>query len=770
MNAKTNDRGKGVFSRTVLSTAVASALMIAAGPSAAQDEDVLALTRPLNEIELGIGYVSEDSFKFGDYSGLNEKGAYLIGNFSLVGRPAPLSGSARYWSLEGTNLGLRSRNLRYQYSNQGNYRFSFEYDELPKFRTESAQTIYNGVGTNNLTLPAGWTPAGNVTTQAAQIAAAERPYEVKHERKNYIFGFSKVLSSQWDLDVKFRRETKEGVKVVGAVIGNSGGNPRAVLIPEPTDYQTDIAEAVFNYTTQKMQFQFGYNLSLFNNDNNGLSWQSPYVGVGGWAAGSGYPYGGQLGLPPDNQFHQLTASGGYNLSNSTRLTGTLELGRLTQNQSFLPYTSNPTLAASITTPLPRASLGGQIDTTLLNLAFTARPMPKLNLRASYRYDDRDNRTPQAQYIYIGGDSQTQSATLASDRARTNLPVSSTQQLLKLDADYALMRSTKLNVGYDNDQIKHTFSEVERTTENTYRVGLRRSFSETVNGAISYAHSSRKNNGYGDEPYLESYSSQYQAGINPALNWDDNPLLRKFIYADRKRDKLRVSLNTSPSDRTTAQFRADYNDDKYDNSRLGLTGAKSQSYTVDGSYQPKEYLNLYAFYTFDVYKSDQNGRSFSGNAGLPCGKTAAPVPNVNVVGAGSSVCDWSMTGEDKFDTIGVGFKATTLRGGRLELGGDFTYSHGRGTQDMIAGTGAQAGGALPMPDLISRTDTLTLHGTYKLQKNSSVRVVLVHQKVKTSDWAWDNIGTTDVANVLTTGQLSPNYSINVVGVSYRYKFQ
>ena len=232
MNAKTNDRGKGIFSRTVLSAAVASALMIVAGTAGAQDDDVLALTRPLNEVELGVGYVSADSFKFGDYSGLNEKGAYPIGNISLVGRPAPLSGSARYWTLEGTNLGLRSRNLRYEYSNQGDYRFSFEYDELPKFRTESAQTIFNGVGTNNLTLPAGWTPAANVTGQAAQIAAAEKPYEVKHERKNYILGFSKVLSKQWGLGVKFRHETKEGVKVVGAVIGNSGGNPRAVLIPE----------------------------------------------------------------------------------------------------------------------------------------------------------------------------------------------------------------------------------------------------------------------------------------------------------------------------------------------------------------------------------------------------------------------------------------------------------------------------------------------------------------------------------------------------------
>lgn len=724
-------------------------LTLLPGVSLAQeDETIRDLTRKPNEIEIGIANVSGDSFKFGEYSGFKDEGAYLIGNINLTSRGAPLSGVTTYWTLSGTNLGLRSRNLKYEYGDQGNYRFSLEYDQLAKFRTESAQTVFNGVGSANLTLPAGWVGAGT-TAGMTQLTGNLKRYDVEQERKNYFFGFSKVLSQEWEIKANFRHETKEGNKVVGAVIGNSGGNPRSVLIPEPVDYETNLFDATFAYTTPKAQFQLGYNASLFSNQNNSLVWQNPYTAIAGWAPAAGFPTGqGQLGLPPDNQFHQIIASGGYNFTETTRLTANFQYGRMTQDQAFLPYTVNPALL--VTTPLPRGSLDGRIDNTLLSLALTTRPLPKLNLRASYRYDDRDNKTPQAQYLYIGGDSTNQAVTLASDRARTNLPISYKQNQLKLDADYAIMARTKLNAGYDYEEIERSFAEVDKTREHTYRIGLRRGFAETISGGLSYAHSERKNTGYRDVPFLNSYSPQYIATLAPGTQFDNHPLLRKFTYADRDRDKVRLAVNASPHELVSLQFSADYNQDDYKNSILGLTGTKSQSYTLDASIAPRENLTIYAFYTYDNFASDQKGRTFTAAT-----KLAQATPVV-------SASDWYNTSDDRADTIGLGFKMAKV-GGRLDLGGDYVYSQATGKINTIFP------GALPMPDLVSRLNRLHLYGDYQLQKNSSVKLSLIHESLRIADWAYDNVNPNTLANVMTTGQLSPNYTINLIGISMSYRY-
>jgi len=276
----------------------------------------------------------------------------------------------------------------------------------------------------------------------------------------------------------------------------------------------------------------------------------------------------------------------------------------------------------------------------------------------------------------------------------------------------------------------------------------------ISGGVSYARSDRRNKGYTDAPFDESYSAQYIATLPVGTQWDDHPLLRKFIYADRERDKFRFSLNASPHEMVSLQFRADYNQDDYKNSILGLTKTKSESYTVDASVTPKQNLTLYAYYTYDNYKSNQTGRSFNST-----NKLALSTPL-------TSTSDWFNTSDDRIDTFGVGFKVKELMGGKFDLGGDYTYSYGLGKINTAVGSALTAA---PIPDLVSRFQSLQLYGTYKLQKNATLRRSLLHRKLRTDDWAWDSVNPNTMANVLSTGQLSPNYSVNVIGVSVSYKY-
>lgn len=618
------------FAVRPLVLALQAALLAFAAQSAAFAEDIdpADLTTPVKSVELGVGHVGRDSFKAGDYTGLNRKGAYAIGNVDLNGGDAYDSDSARRWRLTGKNLGLDSREVAGEYGIQGKFRINFGYDELPKLRSDSYQTPFLGAGSTLLTLPSGWvagpnTAGGTNGTTAAMtgLNAAMQDFDIKTKRTRTDVGFSTFIAPEWEVKASFRSERKEGTKILGAAFGNSGGNPRAVLLPDPIDTLTKQFDVSLGYGGKKAQFQVGYYASLFTNDVNSFMWQNPYSNTAWLPVTAGYPNFGQMGSAPDNQFHQVNFSGGYNFTPTTRLTVSGARGLMSQNEAFLPYTSVASLTAA--TPLPRSSLNGEIVTTNLNLRLTARPTPKLGLAAAYRYDDRDNRTPMAQYVYIGGDSANQvSPTAASDRIRTNLPRSSRLQALNLDADYHIRSGTGVKAGYDRESIKRTYAEVAENTENTYRIDLRHAFSESVSGTLGLAHGVRTGTTYVDNaPFLASYTSAafiaslpLGAGCAavPSCVWDNLPGQRKFYIADRKRDKVRAGLNLQPTDEVTVQLSLAKNSDAYNNSPYGLTDASGWSASVDSTYALEDTLSLNAFFTFEDTKSIEKGRQIGGS--------------------------------------------------------------------------------------------------------------------------------------------------------------
>jgi len=67
------------------------------------------------------------------------------------------------------------------------------------------------------------------------------------------------------------------------------------------------------------QVDLTYHVSAFDNNYNSLTWQNPFFATGAPTAGS-------MSLAPDNEFHQLSLTGGYTLPYRSRLT-LLSIGR-----------------------------------------------------------------------------------------------------------------------------------------------------------------------------------------------------------------------------------------------------------------------------------------------------------------------------------------------------------------------------------------------------------------------------------------------------------
>src|SRR3970040_1887309 len=107
--------------------ALAGALATAFGPAYAQDADVLEqLSKPQSTMELGAGALNSNNLRFGRDSGLSEEGAYgLIG--TDMNRRDEASGT---WTrLRGRDLGLDSRELRFEHERQGNWRYFIDFSQ-----------------------------------------------------------------------------------------------------------------------------------------------------------------------------------------------------------------------------------------------------------------------------------------------------------------------------------------------------------------------------------------------------------------------------------------------------------------------------------------------------------------------------------------------------------------------------------------------------------------------------------------------------------------
>lgn len=732
--------------RKVLAVSISVIGLAPAFAAWAEDDEIQRQLRPESEIEVGFGSATDSDFKFGDYTGLGQPRTHAIGNIHYIQRGEH---DARWMEIVGRNLGLDSRNLRIEGGEQGNYKLRLEYDQIPKLWSDSYQTPYVNPGDTSLALPAGWVAGAN-TSALTNLNASMRPYDVKTMRKSIGLGLTKLLPAGWEVVVDYKREKKEGDRFIGAAFGTGGGNPKAVVLPEPVDYTTEQFEAIARYTAPKLQFQVGYYGSFFRNENDGLTWVNAFnAPVAGQTPA-------QIGLPPGNQFHQINASGGYSFSRETRLSGAISFGRMTQDDSFLPYTVNPGLNVAL--PLPRSSLNGKIDTTHVSFRLTSKLAPKLHLNASYRYNDRDNKTPQSQYVYVHNDSADQDALGATDNTRTNLPGSSTKQQLGAELDYHLASATKLKFGYEYDWAKKTYEAIKEENEHTVMAGLDHRFGETASAGVKYAYSDRDTSKYNaGAPFLATYTgAAYIAGIAPISAtdnglWDNVPTQKKFFLAPRKRDSVRVHAGVSPTERLDLQFSADYKSDDYHESYHGLRKADGWSAHFDANLIATDAVTGHMFASYEDYGSNQRSAQLGGN------KAQYTNPG----------WDWTADIDDRTVTFGMGFRVKP--GGRYELGGDFSHAYSRGEIEVIPGT-LSTTARIALPDIVTRLDRLELFGKYWLQKDVSLNMKYVYEHYRSKDFAYDAVLGNSMANVIGTNQITPDYRVHLLGVSLAYRFR
>jgi MtrB/PioB family decaheme-associated outer membrane protein len=524
------------------------------------------------------------------------------------------------------------------------------------------------------------------TAQQTLNGTAIRKVELDTRRDRLSFGFDKQLGAGLDFQARYTTEDKKGSRIFG--------RGTAEFLTDPIDYNAKQLEATLGYATEKMQLQGGYYGTAFSNSKAVLDVST----------------GADIALPPDNESHQLFVTGGYNFSKTTRANFKAAYTRGTQNANFF---TAPTFPGNT-----RSNLDARVDTTLLQAGFTSRPTRELSFLGNLRYEDRDDKTPRTQFLAP-----------STGRDGFNTPFSRTTTSAKGEAAYLLPIDIRLIGGLEYEKKKRSVLSLrqaswrENNDETTVRLEARRNLSETLNGSVAYL-----------------YSTRNGSNFLPANNNAAADLVDPVHFADRNRNKLRVTADWVPMEALSLQFVADVAKDDYDTRALGPEKGKAASYAIDANYTVNEAWQILGWISFDDNHIDQSTQTGANGTLIPAQT-------------------WQARLRTRGEAYGLGVRGKVTRA--IEIGADVQYGADTNTYNLNA--------VLPpaalLPNIDTRRTTVRMFGQYAVQKNMSVRLDLIYDRFHTTDWTYTNFVYADG----TTGA-NLNASSTFLGLSLVYRFQ
>jgi len=684
---------------------------------------------------------SADRALFGQYSGLrparNVFGALAID----LSRRDEASGT---WAeLHATDLLGPTRAIDLFWKRPGDWKFSARYSELVRYEPH--------------TVNSGLIGAGSTTPQVVPLVngpGSGNDLALNTRRSRYGIGMTKWLGPEVQFEFDLTSENKTGARLFGRGMtcpsttapdcgGSTGSNAgwAVLLLPEPIDANQTQVQARLNYTVDKLRLSAGYHGSFYSNRHSVLAASVP--GSLNNALGTLLPLSPglqallnqPLALPPDNQAQQFDLSGNVELTSTTHASFKLGYALATQHDNFAG-------AGLSDAPAGVASLGGKVSTAQAQIGITARPARSLWLLADLRYEDKNDLTPLALYNVEGAS------------AYTNRRLPSRKLRGKLQANYQLSSDYRGSLGLDHETIDRgvfTASSAvsglsalrQQTDETSLHAQLRRRMSENLSGSLSVVSSRRSGSNW-----LRDNSG---TGVTEVANPADpaSGLLPTAIFmpslADRRRDRLALSTQWQPGDDWSLQFSAESGQDRWTTpSRYGLRNTGTNQFSIDWDVALSSHWSL-------------NGYASQGRQTLHQSRPAGYI----------------LAFENTSTSLGLG--AVGKPTAQLELGASVAFFNDRSIHAQSLDSAADAGSVAllaatgGLPDIVYRQTSWRVFAKYALDRRSSIRADLLHQRTTWNDWAWGYNGVPYTFSDGTTVGQSPTQALSLISVVYLYQW-
>lgn len=685
----------------------------ASDDAAASAAEVLDLIRPYSTLRLGFGHLDGNPVRFGQFTGLDDRGLVPRLGVELVDRD---EATGTWLRLDGKHLTQDYRELRFEQQRQGEWKYFFDYSRIPRHLPLVFTTGLAGIG-----------------SALQQVnGSAPREVELGTTRDAVTVGLQLTAASVFETQLRFRQEEKTGARPFGTGEG-AGGLARLYFLTEPIDSVSKELEASLGYTGERLQLVTAYLGSWYGNRNRVL--------VAGGAAVEGLTPA-QISLPLDNSAQQLSLSGGYSFSPTTRATFKASYERAIQDEaSPAPVAGSALLAGQ--------GLDGRVDTTLLHAGISAQPLERLALLVNLRHEDRDDKTPLRQYLTPAVDFPHALNTRHSRRVTAG----------KAEATYRLSREHSLTLGLDHDRQQREVppsipftsptapaqarqvSFRNETEETGWRLEFRRALTDAVNGSLAHVQSRRTG-----------------SALLPADDSASPDFVSPIQWADRERAKWRLAVDWVPIDPLSVQLVVEDSADRYAGLTLGPRRGSGRLYSLDLSYALSNDWQLTGWLSQITTRAEQ----------ATCG---AINPRDSFCTVATNWLQWQARLDDRTQALGLGLRGSPSR--KLKLGADLQYAEERNAFgfDVLAASAASLPGGLP-PAIDYRTSNLVGFVEYALNGSSGWRFDYVYQRVRTNDWSWDLVngsGTSLYADG-TTVQLSKDVTAQFFGVSYFYRWR
>ncbi len=710
-----------------------------------------------NWISIGGQYQSQGSYYFGRYTGATHPGFYGLGDFHLGGRDPWDSGGTHYWELLGNNLGYDDRSASLKVGQQGTWGLTVYYDGIPYFATDSFLTVWDRSGN----LAAGVAPGSAHSTASVSSRLWNTPLST---RRDIFGGTGRYQWRGWTFSTAFKHDHKEGMQANSLAILAAPAATATTLtaaglgyFAQPIDWDIDRYDATAAYGNERFQAQVGYTYSQFTDNVPVFHALNPFAFPSAATLGPSGSSPARVSsfytAPPSNSEHQVKVLLGYNFSPTMRLNANFAYGLQMQNAGYQPFNGNGNANLNAYS-VPRSSFDGLVQTVFGNVAFTAQPLPKMDIRLAYTIDDRANQSPRNRYVFSAVDNAT---VTTPSSGYYNLPYSYNHQSATAEVGYRLLPQTKVSVGYQFDDTYRTYADASVVIENTAWARIRSQVMPDVFAALRYAHSDREAHNYDRNANWRYLCGGAQCESEPAG-------LVMYYLASRTRDEVKGTLDWSPTHAITTSMMVRFANDNYGDSTYGMRSNYNLSLGPDVTYQVSKGLVAHAYYTFQQIYYNQN--SLYASAGTGTGPT----------GTGYRA-PWNLKTTDQTHTVGVTVDWQAIPE-VLKFTADYNLSYGN-TNYALGDGGYLVGGRVsattlanlavqPLPDVTALLNAISIRGEYSFRPNMTLMFGYAYERFSYADYAY-GAGSTQYVNAFLPGTYKPNYAIHVVGAGLRYRF-
>ncbi len=769
-------------------------------------------TNPGNFATGGYAYIGQKSLaKYYEY-GIEAPGAFGGGHVA-TGTSDGLYQIDLWANNVGSNFdGFSDQSYLLTASKVGEQYFWASWDETPHIYSTSAQTIFGGVGSNLLTVPAGLKAnpvnSSNVNRNTGVAAGGILPYlygiDLGIQRNTAAVGY-RVTDPwmAWEASVDYSYMTRTGTQSAG-IVEMQGFAPTNVPAPVDDSTQNFGANGEYLGTSfwgQKFTFKAAYNGSIYTDNISSYTVQNPFfptlascTAATASKAGTANCESAQMSTWPSNAANGVSETTTADLPFNSRYVGTTSGIMMTQNAAFQPMTNNPLAQPSPNGvlwnqigALPATSLNGDINTLLSNNVVTTKITPTLTSKLDYRYYNFDNQTPQIVFpcwiSYDGTGVKPASVTApcgptGEEGSISSLSISYIKQNAGAALNWRPNSEWNFNAAYGYERYDYTETDAGATDENSVKGSADWKPTSWLTARATGYYSDRTEENYSYWNNVAAIQFPTVGNYTPTGNgFYYSPAYQQFMFDNRQRTKADFLLDivALPGVTVTPSFK--YKDDYYGLNPAyqdGVSDQKSLSAGVDVGWVITRDLSVTASYYWEEY--DQLLYSASG---IPhTGGYSGPPPPP----ASAFLPQITTTDNEYVNTVSAAVKWAAIPD-RLDLDARYSVSDGLDKQYCslcVASYTATAatGPGNPFPNDTTLFQRVDATATYKFdpawvhqmgfQGDLLARLHYTWESNSVNNWQNDALAPftdiTGMTNAIWMAYDNPNYNVQMLSAS------